>query len=85
MERGIRDQIFAGSGIKIFYHFWDRGSKFWVKISDQLRRNIPRYDPDKARNFFATRCGQGLRENLSSNFVEFNEELRDCHTLFFTV
>ena len=27
---GVRDQN--------SHHFWDRGSKFWVKIWDQLRR-----------------------------------------------
>ena len=38
MESGIRDQN--------SHRFWDQGSRFWVKIWDQLRQNIPRYDPD---------------------------------------
>ena len=47
MESGIREQICAGSGIKILIIFWNEGSNFWVKIWDQLRKNIPRYDPVK--------------------------------------
>ena len=27
------------------HRFRDQGSNFWVKIWDQLRKNIPRYDP----------------------------------------
>ena len=44
----------------------------------------PLWSAIKAMNFFTTRCGQGLKENLNSNIVEFNEVLRDCHILFFT-
>ena len=45
--RGIRDQgsHFCGFGDQNSHHFWDQGSKFWVKIWDHLRKNIPRYDP----------------------------------------
>ena len=28
------------------HRFRDQGSNFWVKVWDQLRKNIPRYDPD---------------------------------------
>ena len=40
MESGNRDQTFAGSGIKILIIFG-----IGVQIWDQLRKNIPRYDP----------------------------------------
>ena len=45
MESGIRLTTKTGSGMKIIIVFWDQGSTFWVKIWDQLRKNIPRYDP----------------------------------------
>ena len=46
---GMRDQgsNFCGLRDQDSRHFWNQGSKFWVKIWDQLRKNIPRYDPDK--------------------------------------
>ena len=34
---GIRDQN--------FHHVWDQGLKICVKIRDQRRKNISRYDP----------------------------------------
>ena len=34
---GIRDQN--------SHHFWNQGSRIWVKIRDQRWKNIPRYDP----------------------------------------
>ena len=40
MESGIKFLRFQGSK---FSHFWDQGSKFWLKIWDQLRKNVPRF------------------------------------------
>ena len=37
---------FCGFRDQNSHHFWNEGLKFWVKIWDQLRKNIPRYDPD---------------------------------------
>ena len=43
----VRDQANNenGSWDQNSHRFWNQGSPFWVKISDQLRKNIPRYDP----------------------------------------
>lgn len=45
---GTRLTTKKGSGIKILILFGIRAT-FWVKISDQLRKNIPRYDPGKGK------------------------------------
>ena len=47
MESGIKDQESNCCGFRDqnSHHFWNEGSKFWVKIWDQLRKNILRYDP----------------------------------------
>ena len=44
---GIREQANNKNGFrdKNSRRFWDQGSTFWVKIWDQLRKNIPCYDP----------------------------------------
>ena len=44
---GIRDQANDKNGFRgqNSHRFWDQGSTFWAKIWDQLRKNIPRYDP----------------------------------------
>ena len=44
---GIRDQADDKSGFRDqnSSRFWDQGSTFWVKIWNQLGKNIPRYDP----------------------------------------
>ena len=38
---------FCGFRDQNSHRFRDQGSNFWVKIWDQLRKNIPHYDPDK--------------------------------------
>ena len=45
---GLKDQAsrFCGIRDQNFHHFWDQGLKICVKIRDQRRKNIPRYDPD---------------------------------------
>ena len=47
MELEIKDQESDCCGFRDqnSHHFWNEGSKCWVKIWDQLRKNIPRYDP----------------------------------------
>ena len=44
---GLKDQAsrFCGIRDQNFHHFWDQGLKICVKIRDQRRKNIPRYDP----------------------------------------
>ena len=32
------------------HRFWDKGSTFWVKVWDQLRKNIRRYDPEERQD-----------------------------------
>ena len=46
---GLKDQAsrFCGIRDQNFHHFWDQGLKICVKIRDQRRKNIPRYDPDQ--------------------------------------
>ena len=43
---GLKDQAsrFCGIRDQNFHHFWDQGLKICVKIRDQRRKNIPRYD-----------------------------------------
>ena len=43
MESGIN---FCGFRDQNSHRFWVQGSKFGVKIWDQLRKNISRYDPE---------------------------------------
>ena len=38
---------FCGFRDQNSHHFWNEGSNIWVKIWDQLRKNMPRYDPVK--------------------------------------
>ena len=47
---GLKDQAsrFCGIRDQNFHHFWDQGLKICVKIRDQRRKNIPRYDPVKS-------------------------------------
>ena len=44
---GLKDQAsrFCGIRDQNFHHFWDQGLKICVKIRDQRRKNIPRYNP----------------------------------------
>ena len=44
---GLKDQAsrFCGIRDQNFYHFWDQRLKICIKIRDQRRKNIPRYDP----------------------------------------
>ena len=70
----MRDQgsNFCGFSDQDSHHFWDRGSKFRVKILDQLRKNMPRYDPV---NCFAVIVAQfGISCDLSS-YVESHASL----------
>ena len=65
---GIRDQgsNFCGFRDQNSHHFWNEGSIFWVKIWDQLRKNIPRYDPVKRPS---SKCNSiiDLKARLCSN------------------
>ena len=50
------------------HRFRDQGSNFWVKIWDQLRKNIPRYDPDLGTNRFY-RAGNTEDSNLKQGLT----------------
>ena len=52
---GLKDQAsrFCGIRDQNFHHFWDQGLKICVKIRDQRRKNIPRYDPGLGFKFFS--------------------------------
>ena len=54
---------------------WDWGSKLWVKIWDQSRKNIPRYDPDfYPGNLIRIVC-EPFVPKLSPNFQLSNQTL----------
>lgn len=41
----MRSKRFCWFRDENYSRFWDQRSKFWVKIWDQLSKNIPRQDP----------------------------------------
>ena len=45
MRKSREIKNFCGFRNQNYPRLWDQGSKSWVKIWDQLCKNIPRYDP----------------------------------------
>ena len=69
---GIRDQGYNKNGFRDqnSHRFWDQGSILWIKIWDQLRKNIPRYDPYFMDEFFKIPDSMSLLL-LTTTFIKF--------------
>ena len=63
---GLKDQAsrFCGIRDQNFHHFWDQGLKICVKIRDQRRKNIPRYDPASRVSYLSERRACSLKITL---------------------